>query len=566
MSSRYEPKTISAALRRVEPALEAVALKLEAGPKETLQAALVRFSAELKPGGDANQWALAAIPALRNLRVACASVGVELGAAEEAALSEWEEAAEEAATEPENAQKARNWIASQLPVFVYLDDFADMPGHQNIATYLHRVTQGQQNEADHNVARLCKVAGLDPAQLHALKASDDHETRNQLVNRAGSVVTAELRRLWKDRQLKVRFNLDGDHLETYVSDPNALYDVEVNLDERSRGLRWFFSFYIAFAADTAGGLADNAILLLDEPGLFLHALSQQDLQNHFEVDFPGNQIIYTTHSPFMVPVQHLERVRTANISQDAGTVVTNDPSGDTRTLFSLQSALGYSLSQSLFLGGFNLVVEGVTDFWILSAVSSYLADEGRRGLDDRLTITPAGGAQRVSYMVALLASEQLNVLVLLDWEKKAEEAKAEMVKTKLVREDHVLFTSEAFATPPSEADVEDLLDPDVYEGLVRVAYADELRGKDLEINPKVPRTVKRHELAFEKLGLSFNKSRVARLFVKNMATKPEQMIPTNTADRFETLFGKVNARLDKTLSRGGAPFQYDGPVPARAGR
>jgi hypothetical protein len=40
-----------------------------------------------------------------------------------------------------------------------------------------------------------------------------------------------------------------------VADPNSVYDVEVNLDERSRGLKWFFSFYISFSADTQGGAA-----------------------------------------------------------------------------------------------------------------------------------------------------------------------------------------------------------------------------------------------------------------------------------------------------------------------
>ena len=88
-----------------------------------------------------------------------------------------------------------------------------------------------------------------------------------------------------------------------ISDPTQVFDVEVNLNERSRGLRWFFSFYVTFSADTKGGVAQNAILLLDEPGLFLHIESQKDLQLHFEKDF-YNQIIYTTHSPFMIPISN----------------------------------------------------------------------------------------------------------------------------------------------------------------------------------------------------------------------------------------------------------------------
>ena len=64
------------------------------------------------------------------------------------------------------------------------------------------------------------------------------------------------------------------------------------MDERSRGFRWFFSFYIVFAADTQGGDAEGAILLLDEPGLFLHALSQADLLRHFDNDFKNSDRLY----------------------------------------------------------------------------------------------------------------------------------------------------------------------------------------------------------------------------------------------------------------------------------
>jgi hypothetical protein len=145
--------------------------------------------------------------------------------------------------------------------------------------------------------------------------------------------------VWKDRELKVRFNLDGPYMDTLVSDPNGAYEVEVNLDERSRGFQWFFSFYITFFADTQG--AGDAILLLDEPGLHLHAHSQADLLAHFERDF-GNQIVYTTHSPFMVPTHRLDAVRTASMSEGAGTTVSNKAEGDARTLYPLQAAIALS--------------------------------------------------------------------------------------------------------------------------------------------------------------------------------------------------------------------------------
>jgi hypothetical protein len=69
---------------------------------------------------------------------------------------------------------------------------------------------------------MCKVADLNPNQLETLHAAGDHETRNQLANRAGAIVTNELRRLWKDRQLKVRFSPDAHHLDTFISDPGGV--------------------------------------------------------------------------------------------------------------------------------------------------------------------------------------------------------------------------------------------------------------------------------------------------------------------------------------------------------
>jgi predicted ATP-dependent endonuclease of OLD family len=452
------------------------------------------------------------------------------------------------------------WVIEQMPVFVLLDEYPELKGHQNIEQYLQRkkkqiASDPDTETSDRNFEKLCKVADLNPEQLHQLLSKDEPETRNQLVNRAGAVVTAEIKRLWTDRPLKIRFNLDANYLDTFISDPNATYDVEVNLNERSRGFQWFFSFYITFSADTNGGEAEDAILLLDEPGLYLHAKSQSDLLYHLEKDF-RNQIIYTTHSPFMVPTHALDSVRTVNISEDKGTAVTNDPTGDSRTLFPLQAALGYNLTQSLFVGPNNLIVEGVTDFWLLATISAYLSETGRTALQADLTVTPAGGAQKVSYMVALLSSEQLNVLVLLDDEKAAKSTKDELVKNKLVAEQNVVFVSEAFeGSAPKEADIEDLLDPSMYVDLVRESYADELVGKRFILNDRIPRIAKRVETGLMALGIEFHKTRPTRLLLKKMATDPVAIMTEDSIRRFEVLFKTVNDRLQRHINRAKGAFQ-----------
>ncbi len=541
--------------KRIKTAIAPSLGKLEPTQRKQVEEAFEVLEACSSGDGEAKDWAGAAGPALADLRKKVAAAGIALAAKEEKLLGELEDTAASILADDKSWAEARSWALSLVPVFVYVDEYPEIDGHHNVAEFLQRRSTNQLSASDRNFEKLCKVADLDPGWLELLLSQNDHETRNQLANRAGAVITGEIRRLWKDRALKVRFNPDAHHLDTFVSDPNAVYDVEVNLDERSRGFKWFFSFYVTFAADTKGGSAENAILLLDEPGLYLHASSQRDLLRHLSTDFQ-NQTLYTTHSPFMVPTENLDAVRTVNIGQDTGTTVTNDPTGDARTLFPLQAALGFTIAQSLFIGPANLVVEGVTDYWILSSISEHLLSIGKTGLPRDLAITPAGGAQKVTYMVALLTSERLNVMVLLDDERGARNAAAELVKQKLICDDNIVFITDGFGDGgPSEADVEDLLDPAVYRQLVEQSYAKELGGRSLHLNAKIPRIVRRYGEAFAGIDIDFQKTRPARLLLRVMAEDPERIVTPTTLERFERLFGKVGEQLRRHLARDTKPFQ-----------
>jgi ABC-type cobalamin/Fe3+-siderophores transport system ATPase subunit len=548
----FDESETKSKVKKVAASVRAAAQKQDA--PAVLDAAADAFETAASGTRPRDTWATQAVVATKALRTALASADAELTEKQEETLSELEDLADSIVGDKDAQQKARNWAIGAIPKFIYVDEYPELDGHQDIAAYIQRRSQSQRNDSDENFEKLCKVAGLNPDELQKLHGQNDYETRNQLANRASAVVTSEIKRLWKDRPLKIRFNLDAHHLDTIISDPTSTYDVEVNLNDRSRGFQWFFAFYITFSADTDGGHAENAVLLLDEPGLYLHAKSQSDLLRHLEVDF-SNQILYSTHSPFMVPTHALDSVRTVNIAEEAGTTVTNDPTGDARTLFPLQAALGYDLAQSLFVGPNNLVVEGVTDFWIMSAVSAYASEKGRTSLSPALTMTPAGGAQKVSYMVALLTSESLNVLVLLDTERDSKMTKDELLKAKLIRDQNVVFVSEAFTSPPHEADIEDLLDAAVYEALVRESYAAELKGKTLSLNANIPRVARRIEAGLADLGIPFHKTRPTRLFLKKMASEPAKVVPDESLARFETLFALINGRLDKHVARNATSFE-----------
>src|SRR5262249_7202160 len=102
---------------------------------------------------------------------------------------------------------------------------------------------------------------------------------------------------------------------------NRRHRVTVPFDERSRGFVWFFSF-LAYFTELEHEAHGDLILLLDEPGLSLHGRAQADLLRFIDERLaPRHQVIYTTHSPFMVSSDHLDRVRTVIDQDRVGTKV-----------------------------------------------------------------------------------------------------------------------------------------------------------------------------------------------------------------------------------------------------
>ena len=210
------------------------------------------------------------------------------------------------------------------------------------------------------------------------------------------------------------------------------------LKSRSRGFVWFFSFLSWY--EDVKRKKQNVFLLLDEPGLSLHGRAQADLLRYFEEELAEHQIIYSTHSPFMIDPQHFERVRIVQDlgidsrdhlpkEQDGTKVLTNVFDATDDSLFPLQGALGYEIHQTLLVGPNVLVVEGPSDMLYLRALSDQLDREGRTSLSEKWTLTPVGGIGKVAAFVALLAPQSgMNVAVLLDVHKQDRRLVEELYK------------------------------------------------------------------------------------------------------------------------------------------
>lgn len=437
-------------------------------------------------------------------------------------------------------------LSKHFPHFMFFDDYSVMYGSANFTAL--ESPMARDDERLLPLLDLLEMAGAAPSALKNDPAKyEEHKAR---LEATANRITDEVFAYWsQNTELEVEFDVAaGDpnapahaagpvHTQTlHVRIKNRRHRVTVPFDERSRGFVWFFSFLARF--DRIAQTGKPLIILLDEPALNLHASAQADFLRFIDERLaPHHQVLYTTHSPFMIDSFKLERVRTVEDVDKKGTVVSNEAlSTDGATAFPLQAALGYTLAQSLFIGPNCLLVEGPSDLIYLQAMSDHLRRAGRKGLDPRWVVTPVGGADKLAYFATLFGANKLNAVVLMDFAKKDEQRVTRLIEEYKLAPQKVVRVSEFTGT--KEADIEDMFEVATSLRFVRAAYptAAGLAEADLPPDNRVTLRLKR---AFETKGLGgFDHYAPAQAALRDLTSNA----PTATEmTRFEALFAKVNA-------------------------
>jgi len=206
--------------------------------------------------------------------------------------------------------------------------------------------------------------------------------------------------------------------EFWVSD--ARRPEKIELEDRSSGLQWFLSFYLIFLVESSADHR-NAILLLDEPGLSLHPLAQRDLSAFFENLANTNQLIYTTHSPFLVDADMLDRVRKVYVAPDGSTKASPDlrrGSEDPRksgATYAIHSALNMNVAESILYGCHPIIVEGPSDQHYLTTMKTPLIAHGRFAPKREIVFPPCHGAGNAKVIASILSStDEILPAVFLD--------------------------------------------------------------------------------------------------------------------------------------------------------
>jgi energy-coupling factor transporter ATP-binding protein EcfA2 len=448
----------------------------------------------------------------------------------------------------------RNALYARVPGFFYFSEYDLLPGEHDLNDLAAKSDAGTTLEPDEeSVQALLSYANTTPADF----LGSDYNARKAELQASALGLTRKVFEYWRQNQyLEVEFDTE---LEEVGRQPNGspimhrilkilMRDlrhggISTNFETRSAGFRWFFSFLAAFSRFQES--PDPIVVLLDEPGTSLHGEAQKDFLRFINNELATQkQVLYTTHSQYMVDPARYEKLRavedrSTRENPDLGVVVTDvDVSADPDTLLPIQAALGYSISQHLFLGaGWHLTVEGGSDFVYLQRLSEYLESQGRAGMDPRLSVIPLGSASHTPAFVALFA-KHFEFSVLLDGDRHGKDAQRvlDQASKGMLSEHRIVTIGDVDGLAVAKPDIEDLFDPEDYLRLYNWAFDKHRTVHDLPNgSERILRRIEAVDAAFDHAFPAYALTDHRDEFFAGV--KP------STLDRFEALFRLLNATL-----------------------
>ena len=241
-------------------------------------------------------------------------------------------------------------------------------------------TEAQESEAQRlGLDLLTKVARIEASSFEELQTAiaDEREGLvNGLIQEMNNSIARHLNvsRWWsQDPEFQLRVSPREHELVFTIRDRTG---TDYSFTERSKGLQYFLSYYVQLLSHDRR-VDRPEVLLMDEPDAYLSSSGQQDLlrvlEHHARPEDSDreNQVVYVTHSPFLINRNAGHRVRVVDKgSRDEGTRVVKDA---TRNHYEpLRTSLGAFVAETAFIGGDNLFVEGIADQILIAGMNARL--------------------------------------------------------------------------------------------------------------------------------------------------------------------------------------------------
>ncbi|MHB8882295.1 MAG: AAA family ATPase [Thermodesulfovibrionales bacterium] len=294
------------------------------------------------------------------------------------------------------------------------------------------------------------ILGIDIALL---KTGDQRIVENQIATH-NKLITADFQEFWtqkigKTNKIGLQFELKNHDasVPSKAGEPYLVFwindgEEKLYLKQRSKGVRWFISFYLQLKASAEKrGESDNKILfLIDEPGASLHAKGQEDALKVFEEIKDKNiQVVYTTHSPSFIKLETVFRILAVQRNEEdkeiSDTRIFNAHqlgAANTNTLSPLYAIMGVNLAhQGVIKRENNIILEEISAFYYISAFLKLTKSK------QEVYFLPATGATNISQLAYLFLGWGLNFAVIVDDDKRGREVYKKLKEALYCNDDEV---------------------------------------------------------------------------------------------------------------------------------
>jgi AAA15 family ATPase/GTPase len=452
-------------------------------------------------------------------------------------------------------------IKPRLPEFLYMGEYHFLEGRISMDRLIQRQSNNNLEEGDEVFLSLLSMSHLEATEL---RDNDNWDRMRTSLESAANQVSDYVLDYWTQNQ-NIRIEFDREHIPQNSSTrwnnervvdvlvKNQDYRATIPFEQQSRGFRWFFSVFCQFT--DLRDQDNNLIVLLDEPGLHLHAKAQQDFLVFLNEELSNeHKTIFTTHSPFMIDPRNLHQAKMVEADPSSGTNISEDVMNtgeDTR--LPLQNAFEFDLIDTLLIRPQTLLVEGKSDHSYLYTMSENLSREGRTSLERKWTVIPVGSGSNVPTFVSLFGGNDLDIAVLLDADGNEHQRIGNIESRGVMDSEHIRDIAEFIEE--DEGDIEDLFSTDFYMELVNRAYSGELAQiqdipnsittGDFGDDNRHPRLVKRLETYFSRYHINdgvFEHNKPAKYFQENTDRMVSEL-DEESMDNFESLFEDFNNML-----------------------
>ena len=337
------------------------------------------------------------------------------------------------------AQEKWTQLLNRFPTFFYRKTEKHLKAVYKYED-VEKELRNPESYPDSMLSDLVKLLGVNKNDfLQAAKpgvASTQNTVRNRIRRNVDAMVNEPFSHFYHTEPvyLEIEFNNGSVIFQIRTSDGESLA-----ISERSNGLRWYMETFIDSQA--SGVAQSNVIYLLDEPGTSLHVNAQKELLNLFShLADKGNQVVYTTHSPYMLDTGNdgIHRIRAVTKDIQGYTYIYKT-AYDTRispecshdTLAPVISALGMNLNDTFgpAKDKINIVTEGTSDYIYMCMMAKILDIDPKK-----YAIIPSQGASNCVNICAILHGWGCRYIAVFDYDKAGVESGAEVMRKQLIYE------------------------------------------------------------------------------------------------------------------------------------